>query len=463
PALEAYSEGLAISERHQLEGLRWKFLVNIGVVYSRQNNYPKALEFYHRALGALTELGEKGSPQFVSMVLFNIGGVYSAQGEYQKCLEKYRESLVVTERAGNKTLAAAIHANMGEVYGKLGEYEEALSFLQQALADYQDLQERPAIVTTLQSIAEVQFALDHFERSLAFSEQGITLGRELGFKVGTSACLTLAGKAHWKMGDNTKAIANCTEGLSLAREAATLKEQQQACECLYRAYRGAGRNKEALNFHEQMVVLRDSMFNEENTKKITRLEMQYDFDKKEAATRAEQEKKDAIAAEELQRQKLVRNGFIGGFALVALFAGVFLTQRNRIGREKKRSEELLLNILPEEVAEELKEKGEAEARHIDQVTVLFTDFKGFTAMSEALSPKDLVKDLHECFSAFDRICEEHGLEKIKTIGDAYMAAGGLPTPNTTHAMDVIRAAFEMRDFIADGKARKIAAGLPYFE
>jgi class 3 adenylate cyclase len=154
---------------------------------------------------------------------------------------------------------------------------------------------------------------------------------------------------------------------------------------------------------------------------------------------------------------------MGGFGLVALFAGVFFFQRNRIKKEKDRSEELLHNILPEEVAAELMEKGEAEAVLIDQVTVLFTDFKGFTAMSEILSPKELVRDLHECFSAFDHICEKHGLEKIKTIGDAYMGAGGLPTPNTTHATDVINAALEMRDFIAEGKARKIAAGLPYFE
>ncbi|MCB0789503.1 MAG: adenylate/guanylate cyclase domain-containing protein, partial [Flavobacteriales bacterium] len=131
--------------------------------------------------------------------------------------------------------------------------------------------------------------------------------------------------------------------------------------------------------------------------------------------------------------------------------------------EKDRSEELLLNILPEEVAEELKAKGEADAVQIDHVTVLFTDFKGFTALSEQVTPKQLVKDLHECFSAFDHICEDHGLEKIKTIGDAYMAAGGLPVPNDTHASDAIAAALEMRDFIAEGKARKIAAGLPYFE
>ena len=131
--------------------------------------------------------------------------------------------------------------------------------------------------------------------------------------------------------------------------------------------------------------------------------------------------------------------------------------------EKERSDELLLNILPEEVAEELKTKGAADAKLIDHVTVLFTDFKGFTAMSEKLTAKELVADIHECFSTFDRIMEKHNIEKIKTIGDAYMAAGGLPTPNHTHALDVVKAAFEIRDFIAEGKAHKLAAGLPYFE
>jgi len=131
--------------------------------------------------------------------------------------------------------------------------------------------------------------------------------------------------------------------------------------------------------------------------------------------------------------------------------------------EKERSDELLRNILPDEVAAELKVKGSADAQLIDHVTVLFTDFKGFTALSEQLTPKELVADIHECFSAFDSIMEKHGIEKIKTIGDAYMAAGGLPTPNNTHALDVVKAALEIRDFIAEGKALKIANGLPYFE
>ena len=138
-------------------------------------------------------------------------------------------------------------------------------------------------------------------------------------------------------------------------------------------------------------------------------------------------------------------------------------QKEIVEIEKERSENLLLNILPHEVAEELKVNGHAEAKQISNVTILFTDFKSFTAIAEQLSPKELVADLNICFSEFDRIMEKYGIEKIKTIGDSYMAAGGLPSPNFTHAVDVVRASLEIADFIEKEKQRKIAEQLPYFE
>jgi class 3 adenylate cyclase len=134
-----------------------------------------------------------------------------------------------------------------------------------------------------------------------------------------------------------------------------------------------------------------------------------------------------------------------------------------IVKERRKSEKLLLNILPSEVAKELKEKGEAEARLIDEVTVLFTDFKGFTQLSERLSPKALVAEINECFSAFDLIMQKYGVEKIKNIGDSYMAAGGLPTPNKTHPEDVVKAALEIQQYMLNHKTRKEAAGELYFE
>jgi len=116
--------------------------------------------------------------------------------------------------------------------------------------------------------------------------------------------------------------------------------------------------------------------------------------------------------------------------------------------EKKKSDELLLNILPSDTADELKVTGKAKAKQYESVTVLFADFKGFTTLSEKLEPELLVNELNYFFSAFDNIVEKYNIEKIKTIGDAYMCAGGLPVPNKSHATDVVKAAIEMRDFIS---------------
>ena len=128
-----------------------------------------------------------------------------------------------------------------------------------------------------------------------------------------------------------------------------------------------------------------------------------------------------------------------------LFAGVFFAQRNKIKEGKKLSDELLLNILPSEVAEELKAKGSADAKQFDDVTVMFTDFKNFTQITEKLSPTELVNEIHTCFKAFDNIIGKHNIEKIKTIGDSYMCAGGLPVANESHAQDVLKAAMEIQE------------------
>jgi len=131
--------------------------------------------------------------------------------------------------------------------------------------------------------------------------------------------------------------------------------------------------------------------------------------------------------------------------------------------EKQKSDDLLLNILPEEVANELKEKGSADAKQFEMVTVMFTDFKGFTQISEKLTPSQLVEEIHICFKAFDAIIERHNIEKIKTIGDAYMCAGGLPVSNETHAEDIVNAALEIRQFMQEHVAQKRKANQEVFE
>ncbi len=138
-------------------------------------------------------------------------------------------------------------------------------------------------------------------------------------------------------------------------------------------------------------------------------------------------------------------------------------KNNELELEKKKSDKLLLNILPGEIAEELKEKGSAKARMHPAATVLFADVKGFTSIAEGLQPEDLVTMLHSYFSRFDEISTKYNLEKIKTIGDAYMAVGGVPNSNKVSPADVVRAAQEMIDAAKDFQSDYLAKNQNYFE
>ncbi|HRH37304.1 MAG TPA: adenylate/guanylate cyclase domain-containing protein [Flavobacteriales bacterium] len=260
--------------------------------------------------------------------------------------------------------------------------------------------------------------------------------------------------------DSSEVLARLLENVSVLARLADLKQQ---------VYFSKGDIDSAYVYLRIHGALKDSLLNTEKVKAIADVQEKYESEKK--AKEILGLKADNLEGELKQESmRRTRNIYLfAGIGTVLLAIGLYTRlryvrrSREAIQKEKDISEDLLHNILPEEVAAELKAKGEAEAKLIDEVTVLFTDFKGFTAMSEKLSPKELVRDIHECFSAFDRIMEKHGIEKIKTIGDAYMAAGGLPIPNTTHATDVVKAALEIRDFINEGKALKIAKGLPFFE
>lgn len=131
--------------------------------------------------------------------------------------------------------------------------------------------------------------------------------------------------------------------------------------------------------------------------------------------------------------------------------------------EKKKSDELLLNILPEETAEELKKSGVAKAKRYESVTVMFTDFQNFTKTSEQLPPEELVQEINRYYIVFDNIISKYNIEKIKTIGDSYMCVGGLPTPNGSHARDIVLAALEFQKFMLANKIELSALGLRFFE
>lgn len=138
-------------------------------------------------------------------------------------------------------------------------------------------------------------------------------------------------------------------------------------------------------------------------------------------------------------------------------------QKDQIEHEKQRSENLLLNILPAPVAEELKEQGYVRPQYFEQVTVLFADFRDFSSICRILKPEQLIADLNHCFGMFDNIIGRLGLERVKTIGDAYMCVGGISTTHSDHALRLVEAAIGMQKFLARWQQERLTQGLPIYE
>ncbi len=189
------------------------------------------------------------------------------------------------------------------------------------------------------------------------------------------------------------------------------------------------------------------------------------------------QKRLTAVAELAQKQSdYLRNilGLLAGFVLILAVLFYFryrakrrsaddLSQKNiLIEAEQKRSDSLLLNILPSAIAQELKSRNKVAARKYEQATVMFVDFKGFTSLAEKLSPELLVEELDYCFSNFDQIISHYRVEKIKTIGDAYMCASGLSDLNASPS-DMVKAALEIQDFMQAMKAERMSRAMPFFE
>ena len=432
-------------------------LSNQAAIYYNQGDDAKSLELDLKSLKISEEINDTNR---IISSLNNIGTLnLNKESTYNKALEYFQKAYFLSSKTNKKYEFGTSAGNLGITYFNLKNDEKALFYLNKA---YVALEGTPELIWTMNYIGKVYSRRKEFNKALITHKKAFDYAKSLDAKLDMTQSLLALAQTYSAKNEHRLAINSFEEALKISVPLNFTFENKEIYEGLKNAYSSLNDYKNAFKYQELFSAIKDTIYNVNTDKKLGLLQFNFDLEKKESQIKL-LTKDTELKQKEISRQKIVRNSFIGGFIIVLLFAGIFFKQRNRIGKEKKRSEDLLLNILPEEVAEELKEKGEAEARLMEEVTVLFTDFKGFTAMSEKLSPKDLVRDIHECFSAFDRIMEKYGIEKIKTIGDAYMAAGGIPVEDPDQATNIIKAAFEIRQFIEEGKARKIANNLPFFE
>ncbi len=460
-ALKAFDKSLRMEKDLPQTSSLGNLYNGIGRVHLSRGDLPKALDAFRQSIRSAEAHADSAGLAYAEG---NIGNVYTTQKEMPKARAAFMRLVEILEHMPGQDLQLAVgYMNVGSTYAEEGDSTNGNAWMRRAIALHKRIGDRQGEALAIMSLGSQYGKYGMHDRALTLYDEALRLygdGEDPG-----KVCQLCTAKATalYELGRTELAVEHAVKGLELARKAEQISFERDAVEVLFKCYQRLGKWQQAMDMHLLFTQLKDSLVGEDNQRAVIGHEFQWKYEKQALSDSLQFTVREAVSAKEVQKQKYMRNGFMGGFGLVALFAIVFFTQRNRISKEKARSEELLLNILPEEVAQELKDKGEADAKLIDEATILFTDFKGFTSISEKLSAKELVEELNVCFKAFDHIITTHGIEKIKTIGDAYMCAGGLSHPKSSGPTEVVLAALEMQAFMQQRKTERTTQQLPAFE
>lgn len=409
-ALDAYIKSSEFAKKANFVSGEGTAYGAIGDIFSISDNHRNAMLYYDKAIATLRKTDD---PIALGSAISNAGDEFLNNKLYDSALSYFRESGLIFEKANYLIGKAYSLGNIGMVYANQGKNILAEKNINEAIQMLEEQEDYYPICVYLISMADIY--LEKGDRQIAgvYAMRSLKLAQQYQLKE--------------QIGD------------------ANLK--------LSVLYEKAGNPGESFKYYKNHIAYRDSVNNIKSVQKMADLRTDFEVSQKQIEV-------DLLSQEKRnQRVMLISVLVILGLTTVLLIT-LYWYYRS-ISREKKKSESLLLNILPAETARELKLSGKVNAVRFDQVTVLFTDFVQFTRIAEQVEPEQLVRSIDYYFKGFDEITTKFGLEKIKTVGDSYMCACGLPTVNKTHARNVIQASLEMIGLV---KNELLATdGLSHFE
>jgi len=471
-AIIMYDSALALAEKYNISKDKGSIYNNYSIVYSIMGQLELSLDYCMKALTIFEELKDSNN---MAKVYNSLGSRYSEMGMNDKAIEYYQHAIEINEKHQNKSRLVKNYGNLGTIYSVLDEHEKALDYYTNAYMIQKDLNNKLDMSITLSNMAIVYRNMYEYDMALNFAEQSYTLAIETDDEIGKMIYFTTTAQIHKDQEQYDKALKQFLIAESMADSIGARQTLLEIYSGLADVYAHVDDFEAAYVYNEKYNEERISLLDDEKNKALKKIT---EFEEEKKQTQIDLLTKDAeISEQEVGKQKIIRNSVAGAGGLILLIAILIwsryryvkktrntLAEKNVIIQdEKEKADDLLLNILPAETAEELKNQGASKARGYDMVSILFTDFKGFTRMAEMLTPDELVAEIDHCFKAFDNIISKYKIEKIKTIGDAYMCAGGLPIPNKTNYIDVVNAALDIRDFMLTLKENRIKKKEPFFE
>ena len=311
---------------------------NIGLTLRFQGNYPEALKYLLLALKMFEDLGDKNG---ISSCYGNIGLIYSGQANYSEALKNYFASLKIKEQIGDKKGIGNTYNNIGNDYENQGQYVEALNYYFISLKLREEIKDKRGIGTNSNNIGNIYEDLGNYKDALKYQLAALKIQEEIEDMDGMATSYINLGSINTRLKNYTDAKSQFSKALVISKEIGSI-------DAIKDSYRGltildsATKNwEDAYQHYKLFIIYRDSLVNEGNIKTIISLQMQYQFEKKETTTRLEQEKKDVVAREELQTQKITRN-FIAIAACITVLLSLFIIlfyKRRRDAELKKQQAE----------------------------------------------------------------------------------------------------------------------------
>lgn len=418
-----------------------------GSISRLQGNLDIAIESLFRSV----EAAQKADyPEGVGGAYINIADIYSINGNSRNAILHYNLAIEILRNSSDTITLATALLNAGDEYFRSGAYDSALIYFAESGELFEKVDYQAGIAYNLGNIGMVYAEQGADEIAKSHINQAIGILEELGDYYAISDYLTYMSDIYFRQNDWSAAVSYAQKSLELGHRYGLKEQISDANLQLANLYEERENLLKAYQYYKEHILYRDSVNNIQTVQQIADLRTDFEIAQKQIEV-------DLLNQQKKNQQIVVIATGIALVLIILLALGLYqryryVSKTNKIiEQEKNRSESLLLNILPKETAEELKLYGKVEAKRFESVTVLFTDFKGFTTYAEKLSPEALVKSIDFYFSKFDDIIEKYQLEKIKTVGDAYMCAGGLPFPSEDHAQRMMLAAFEIADFVDKSK------------
>ncbi len=412
-----------------------------------------ALESYFQGAKLV---GEESQSAKLGALYTGIADVYAIMGNHSNAVTYYQSAILILRNAEDSTRMGAALLNIGDEYITIHKWDSALIYTEEAGVIYENIHSPIGEAYSLGNLGMIYAQIGDDRKAEENMNKAIILLEQLNEYYPIAVYLISIADIYKENGDNTTALNYAFRSLTLAKEYGLKDQVSDANLKLSEIYQKAGKLKESFIYYKNHIAYKDSVSNITSVQQMADLRTDFEVSKKQIEV-------DLLNQQKKNQQIIVVATIIALLLICLLAIGLyrrytFTKETNQIiEKERERSETLLLNILPKETAQELKLNGKVQAKKFESVTVLFADFKGFTKYAEELSPETLVESIDFYFSTFDKIIEKNGLEKIKTIGDAYMCAGGLPFPTEDHAFKMVCAALEIIAFVEATKKSSTAA------